>query len=450
MRIIGIILVSLLFIDLSALAETDVLRNYLWVPCLNSNNVYKVNVLTHEVAAIIPVGGGPAGIAVGPSNVYITCEYSSRLYCISKSLDVVVDSFDLAHGWPFAIGVALDSREQIYVVGRIDSGNYCQDFSLLLKLGPDGTILDSLALDEIQGMWSDEGNMSVIGIAIRDPEIMIPWMCSWDCRTGIIITDTSIAECNNHAINPFSYGYRGPGAAYDESDRGWSSGERAGQNYLINHWQQHNWQYHNIGNWYLDPSIYGDVAVDNSGYVWTGNALGYLIRYDPVQDLSRSFPVSAYNQIRGIAIDRFGYIWAAVSSLHRLYKFDSSGSMVGEPVNVGSCPMGYGDMTGHEFGRIMTSTFDEPSLPMATSLLTAYPNPFNSSTTISFSLASQGPVAISIFDMLGRKVAAPYAGDLGAGGHQVVWDARGFSSGLYFAIMESGDQLGDLRIILIK
>jgi YVTN family beta-propeller protein len=78
--------------------------DFLWAPCFSSNNVYKVNVETHEVVAVIAVGGGPAGVAVGPYMVYITCRYSSRLYCISKFYDAVIDSFELNPDRPLESG----------------------------------------------------------------------------------------------------------------------------------------------------------------------------------------------------------------------------------------------------------------------------------------------------------------------------------------------------------
>ncbi|MDH4070491.1 MAG: alpha-amylase family glycosyl hydrolase, partial [Ignavibacteria bacterium] len=53
-----------------------------------------------------------------------------------------------------------------------------------------------------------------------------------------------------------------------------------------------------------------------------------------------------------------------------------------------------------------------------------YPNPFNPTTTITFDLPAEAPVTISVYDLLGRKVADLLYGSLPPGTHAVVWDGR--------------------------
>ena len=61
-----------------------------------------------------------------------------------------------------------------------------------------------------------------------------------------------------------------------------------------------------------------------------------------------------------------------------------------------------------------------------------YPNPFNPSTIISYSLPEEAKVKIEIYNLLGQKVAALVDGIEIAGNHSVTWNARNFSSGIYF------------------
>jgi hypothetical protein len=73
----------------------------------------------------------------------------------------------------------------------------------------------------------------------------------------------------------------------------------------------------------------------------------------------------------------------------------------------------------------------------------AYPNPFNSSTTISFTLPQAGVVKIGVFDVLGREVNGMKDGhvramSLQAGPHNVAFDGSGLASGVYFVRMEAG------------
>ncbi len=62
----------------------------------------------------------------------------------------------------------------------------------------------------------------------------------------------------------------------------------------------------------------------------------------------------------------------------------------------------------------------------------AYPNPFNSTTTIRFSLPTAGIVNLTIYDTSGRQVSTAVDGWRKMGMHDLTWDANEFSSGIYF------------------
>ncbi|MBD3223762.1 MAG: T9SS type A sorting domain-containing protein [Caldithrix sp.] len=86
-----------------------------------------------------------------------------------------------------------------------------------------------------------------------------------------------------------------------------------------------------------------------------------------------------------------------------------------------------------------------------------FPNPFNPSTTIRFSLAENGPVTLKIYNSLGQVVRTVYdAKPLKAGtAHQVVWDGVNeqgvpVSSGLYFYQLKSKNQRAVKRMLLLK
>ena len=84
------------------------------------------------------------------------------------------------------------------------------------------------------------------------------------------------------------------------------------------------------------------------------------------------------------------------------------------------------------------------------SILAAYPNPFNATTTISYSLPEQGEVAISIYNLLGQRVAIIFEGTREAGEYSITWDASDFSSGVYFARLEAGEQSENIKMVLLK
>jgi hypothetical protein len=61
-----------------------------------------------------------------------------------------------------------------------------------------------------------------------------------------------------------------------------------------------------------------------------------------------------------------------------------------------------------------------------------YPNPFNPSTKISFSLAADSRVILSIFNLLGEEVATVLNSNMVAGSHSIDFNAVGLNSGVYF------------------
>jgi PKD repeat protein len=94
-------------------------------------------------------------------------------------------------------------------------------------------------------------------------------------------------------------------------------------------------------------------------------------------------------------------------------------------------------------------------LPDAYSVSQNYPNPFNPSTTIAFNLPTAGQVELSVFNVLGQKVATIANGQFTAGSHEVTWngtDENGTSvgSGIYFYRIQSADFDQTKKMILMK
>jgi hypothetical protein len=75
------------------------------------------------------------------------------------------------------------------------------------------------------------------------------------------------------------------------------------------------------------------------------------------------------------------------------------------------------------------------SAPKQISLDSAYPNPFNPTTTISFGLAEDTEVSIQVYNIQGGVVETLASQYMEAGYHSVVWNADQHSSGIYFVKM---------------
>jgi hypothetical protein len=91
-----------------------------------------------------------------------------------------------------------------------------------------------------------------------------------------------------------------------------------------------------------------------------------------------------------------------------------------------------------------------PALPAAFSLRQNYPNPFNPVTTISYDLPANAAVKLTVYDLLGREVAVLAEGVQEAGTHDVVFDASGYPSGVYFYRIEAGAFSAARKLVLMK
>ena len=92
----------------------------------------------------------------------------------------------------------------------------------------------------------------------------------------------------------------------------------------------------------------------------------------------------------------------------------------------------------------------EVEVPGGWSLEQNYPNPFNPETNLEFRIANFGLVKISVFDALGREVAVLIDQEMAHGAHTVTWNARGMSSGQYFARMAGGGRVQTRPMLLVK
>lgn len=93
--------------------------------------------------------------------------------------------------------------------------------------------------------------------------------------------------------------------------------------------------------------------------------------------------------------------------------------------------------------------------PAAAALRCNYPNPFNPTTVIPFSLRSGGMVELAIYDASGRRVRGLVKGALPSGGHEVFWDGkddrgRPVASGIYFARLGYTGGCATLKLVLVR
>jgi len=79
-----------------------------------------------------------------------------------------------------------------------------------------------------------------------------------------------------------------------------------------------------------------------------------------------------------------------------------------------------------------------------------YPNPFNPSTTIKFALPVKTNLNLNVYNTLGEKVAEIFNGELEEGYHEMMFNASGLSSGIYFYKIESENYSATKKLMLLK
>lgn len=105
--------------------------------------------------------------------------------------------------------------------------------------------------------------------------------------------------------------------------------------------------------------------------------------------------------------------------------------------------------------RVLTLKTNDQQTPSVLALHSNYPNPFNPSTTINFSLPKTAPVKLVIYNIRGQKVKELLNESLEYGNHNVVWNGRDDSnrpvaSGVYFARLEQSGVTKISKMMLMK
>lgn len=89
-------------------------------------------------------------------------------------------------------------------------------------------------------------------------------------------------------------------------------------------------------------------------------------------------------------------------------------------------------------------------VPDGFALYDAYPNPFNPTTQLRYSLPRNGFVTLKVYDVLGQEVATLVSGMQHAGDYTVSFDGSVFASGVYFYRLESSGVSISKKMMLLK
>lgn len=98
-------------------------------------------------------------------------------------------------------------------------------------------------------------------------------------------------------------------------------------------------------------------------------------------------------------------------------------------------------------------TSSQGVLPLSFGLNSAYPNPFTSTTTLTYSLPAAADVTLEVFDLLGRRVSTLVNEAQGPGRYEVPFDAAALgeqlAAGVYVGVLRTDDQSATIRLTLL-
>lgn len=159
------------------------------------------------------------------------------------------------------------------------------------------------------------------------------------------------------------------------------------------------------------------------------------------------------------------YVYADYCS-RKVWKLLYSGGIVSDTAHIGTAPsviLSFGTDQNNELyvlcgngviykllNTVIGIGSNNSNIPEGYSLEQNYPNPFNPVTTINYSVPENSFVTLKVFDITGREVETLFSGSRLPGSYSAVWNAKNFSSGVYFYILAAGDVFIEKKIVLLK
>jgi hypothetical protein len=214
--------------------------------------------------------------------------------------------------------------------------------------------------------------------------------------------------------------------------------------------------------------IYG-IIIDKEGRAIRGSGTGSRISCDDAKSpYSKILPSEKLSNGFYISGDRLYLNWVTTNTnrlfITDLYLADESAQCentleIQDDISEGE----YTSITSHEnyavivykqagsifaslrniTGKGFTQTYEKPELEN-------FPNPFNPSTNISFSIPSDGFVRLSVFDITGRLIRTLVSEFKTAGKYNVKFDGSSLASGVYFSRLEVNGAAHTKRITMLK
>jgi hypothetical protein len=349
----------------------------------------------------------PSSMAVdGFGNVYVTgrslesgsdYDYVTIKYNLDGVEQWVSKYNGTGNGYDFARSIALDASGNIYVTGEsIRTGNN-RDYATV-KYNSNGS-------QQWVQRYNGPGDLSNFATAIAIDNSSNVYVTGRSRGLSSTLEDFATIKYNSAGIEEWVSRYNGPGSGLDGAK---------------------------------------SLALDENGNIYvTGNSLG-----------------------SGTA----GFDYATVKYNHEgveqwVARYNGPGNGSDEPTAIAVATieehtyvfvagMSLGNNTNQDYATIKYSQTNVQNIiseiPYEFYLYQNFPNPFNPSTKISFSVQQFSDVKLKVFDVLGREVAILINQQLQPGTYQYDFDATRYTSGVYFYRIEAGEFVQTKRMLMIK
>ena len=158
---------------------------------------------------------------------------------------------------------------------------------------------------------------------------------------------------------------------------------------------------------------YSDSSqVDSMAYFFSGDTLVFGQRSDPCEE--------------------GGYYYYYYDTYDDCFEYSDLGNYA---LGVTGIQDFHQDMIMHYTAYDLVSTYLENTIPLDFEVHPAYPNPFNPTTTIDYSLSNSAYVNIVVYDITGKVVSSLISNYKPEGLHSVSWDASSMPSGIYLSLI---------------
>jgi len=108
-----------------------------------------------------------------------------------------------------------------------------------------------------------------------------------------------------------------------------------------------------------------------------------------------------------------------------------------------------GKVTWHKEVEVKVEA-ENAQVPLVFGLKPAYPNPFNPSVTIPYSLAEDGQMSLKIYNLRGQLVETLVSAYALKGAYSINWQPVNLSAGVYLVRLESGKKTNMQKVVFVK